>query len=257
MKYPGKRLPLVAANWKMNTLPGGAGALVEEYGDEMLCGNPELVVCPPFTHLAALGLTLGAAGCLGAQNCSEHLSGAFTSEISAAMLRDLGCRYVILGHSECRLRNPMESLRIPEKIAQALAHGLTPIYCCGEDLPIRQSGAELDFIARQLADDLPPELKLNSHKLVIAYEPVWAIGTGKHASPEMAQQMHVFIRSRLKDMMGIEAERTRILYGGSVQADNAAGFASQTDIDGVLVGGASLKPADFRAIFGAFAAKGQ
>ncbi|MCC6752659.1 MAG: triose-phosphate isomerase [Saprospiraceae bacterium] len=247
---------MVAANWKMNTLPGGAGTLVEAYGAEMLCGHPELVVCPPFTHLATLGPSLGNAGCLGAQNCSEHLSGAYTSEISAAMLRDLGCRYVILGHSECRLRNPMESLRMPEKMAQAIANGLTPIYCCGEDLPIRESGAELEFIARQLADDLPNELKLNAQNLVVAYEPVWAIGTGKHASPEMAQQMHVFIRSRLMDVMGIEAERTRILYGGSVQGNNAAGFASQPDIDGVLVGGASLKPADFRSIFEAFARKG-
>ena len=208
-----------------------------------------VVVCPPFTSLVpAAKLLTGTHIALGAQDMSPHAKGAYTGEIAAEMLLTVGATWVILGHSERRQYHAETDNLVNAKAKRALASGLTPIICVGETLQEREAGTTQAVIGRQVdgttagfgADDL--------RKLVIAYEPVWAIGTGRTATPQMAEDVHRFIRTRLVKIDRAAAENVPILYGGSVKADNAAGLLAQPDIDGALVGGASLKADEFIAI---------
>jgi triosephosphate isomerase (TIM) len=245
------RAAVVAGNWKMVTTPSEAVALVQAL-KPLVAGvsGVEVAVCPPFTNLVPVGQELkGSAIRLGGQNMHWEDEGAFTGEISAKMLLAAGCHFVILGHSERRQYFGETDEKINRKIRKALASGLFPIVCAGETLAERESGITEQVIRTQLegcfSGFTPEEMK----KMVVAYEPVWAIGTGKTATPEQAQDVHRFIRSRLSGAFGKDAaESIRIQYGGSVKADNAKALLSQPDIDGALVGGASLKADQFAAI---------
>jgi triosephosphate isomerase len=209
----------------------------------------EVAIAPPFTALSALADSLGGSGiALGAQNVHAEPQGAFTGEVSVAMLAELGCRYCIVGHSERRTLFGETDAFIAEKAAALLAAGLRPILCIGETLEQREAGRTHETLRRQLAGSLAKLAAESLPELVLAYEPVWAIGTGRTATPELAQEAHAFVRAWLRDRFGPPAEVARILYGGSMKPDNAAALLSQPDIDGGLVGGASLDPADFSAI---------
>ena len=211
--------------------------------------NVSLLVCPPFPYLASVASQLqGSAVELGAQNVSEHEAGAYTGEVAPAMLRDVGCRYVIVGHSERRALYGESSAQVAAKMAAALGAGLVPILCVGEMLEEREAGRTEAVVGEQLAAALERNGIAAFKGSVIAYEPVWAIGTGKTATPEQAQDVHRYIRSVLAEQDASVAETVQILYGGSVKGDNAAGLFAMPDIDGGLIGGASLKPADFLAI---------
>ena len=211
--------------------------------------NVSLLVCPPFPYLASVASQLqGSAVELGAQNVSEHEAGAYTGEVASRMLRDVGCRYVIVGHSERRALYGESSVQVAEKMAAALGAGLVPILCVGEMLEEREAGRTEEVVGKQLAAALERNGIAAFKGSVIAYEPVWAIGTGKTATPEQAQDVHRYIRSVLAEQDASVAETVQILYGGSVKGDNAAGLFARPDIDGGLIGGASLKPADFLAI---------
>ncbi|MDJ0871393.1 MAG: triose-phosphate isomerase [Gammaproteobacteria bacterium] len=211
--------------------------------------DTEVVVCPPFVYLETVSrLISGTSVVLGAQNVAKEDPGAFTGEIAAPMLRDFGCQYVIVGHSERRnLYGETDSL-VADKFARALQEGLKPILCVGELLEEREAGKEREVVARQVNAVIEKVGIAGVGKGVIAYEPVWAIGTGKTASPEQAQEAHAFIREQMASHDGTVAESTRILYGGSVNAGNIDGLVAAPDIDGGLIGGASLKPQDFLAI---------
>ncbi|MBF0108047.1 MAG: triose-phosphate isomerase [Magnetococcales bacterium] len=251
------RRGLVAGNWKMNglieaadTLVGGIlSGLSQREGKKNL---PEVLVCPPFTAIQSVGKRLaGSSVKLGGQNMSEHKPGAHTGEITGDMLTNIGCTYVILGHSERRSMYGETSDLVGRKMASAYRDGLTPIVCVGETLEERESGKTLDVIREQVSAVFPnlPADTAKRQQLVLAYEPVWAIGTGKTASPEQAQEVHAFIRKMLVDQLGQDtADKVRILYGGSVKPDNAAIIFSKPDVDGGLIGGAALKPGDFLAI---------
>jgi len=249
---------LVAGNWKMN----GAGAANEALVDGIIAGAPtsdsvELLVCPPFLYLSAVGSQLrGSAVSLGAQTVSEHESGAFTGEIAGSMLRESGCKYVIVGHSERRALMGETSDIVAAKFQAALDCGLQPILCVGETLEQREAGQTEAVIDAQLNAVLNSAGVDAFESAVIAYEPVWAIGTGMTASPEQAQDVHRHIRASLEARNERVAAKVKILYGGSVKGDNAAGLFSKPDIDGGLIGGASLKAADFLAIAAAAAALG-
>lgn len=241
----------VAGNWKMNTTLAEATALAGGLVKKLAALEAtDVAVCPPFVYLQAVRAALaGSRIALGAQNMFYEAKGAFTGEISGAMLKDVGCRYVILGHSERRhvLGESDETIRT--KIVKALADGLEVIFCVGELLAERQAGATMDVVGRQVKIGLEGVSKADMARLTVAYEPVWAIGTGVTASPEQAQEVHAMIRSLLGGLYGpATAESTRIQYGGSVTAANAQTLMSQPDIDGALVGGASLKIDDFAAI---------
>lgn len=218
--------------------------------------NVDVAVCPPSVYLHDVGAALrGSSICLGAQNMYYEKEGAFTGEISGAMLRDLTCRYVILGHSERRQFLGESDAIVNKKVFAALRAELTPIVCIGETLQERETGITKKVITEQLKGSLAKLSADEGKQLVIAYEPVWAIGTGKTATPEQAEEVHSQIRTLLNDFFGkTVAESIRIQYGGSVKADNAAELMSQPNIDGALVGGASLKAADFAAIVKAAAA---
>lgn len=241
---------LIAGNWKMNGVMAANASLVEA----VLAGMPEspcaVAMCVPAAYLAQVGgLLQGKAIALGAQDVSAHESGAFTGEVSAAMLRDLAVRYAIVGHSERRQYHGETDAVVAEKARQALAWGITPIVCVGETLAQRESGATEEVVRRQLA----AVIHVNGHcisEIVVAYEPVWAIGTGKTASAQQAQQVHAVLRAQLKAAT-TQPGRVHILYGGSMNAANAAQLLAEPDIDGGLIGGASLKPADFLAIIAA------
>ncbi|KPK12870.1 MAG: triosephosphate isomerase [Acidithiobacillales bacterium SG8_45] len=241
---------LVAGNWKMH----GDDASNRELVAGIIEGAPaadnvSLLVCPPFPYLASVASQLqGSVVELGAQNVSEHEAGAYTGEVAPAMLRDLGCRYVIVGHSERRALYGESSVQVAEKMAAALGAGLVPILCVGEMLEEREAGRTEEVVGKQLAAALERNGIAAFKGAVIAYEPVWAIGTGKTATPEQAQDVHRYIRSVLAEQDASVAETVQILYGGSVKGDNAAGLFAMPDIDGGLIGGASLKPADFLAI---------
>jgi triosephosphate isomerase len=255
------RTPIVAGNWKMNLDRAGSVALATAVaaGAERAAGV-ELVLCPPAVYLDAVGSALqltdgrGPSGIgLGGQNLWDQPSGAFTGEVSAGMLVDIGCRYVILGHSERRTLLGETDEMVSAKVKAALAAGLTPIVCVGEQLAEREAGRTHDVVSGQVRGSLAAVADADLPKLVIAYEPVWAIGTGKVATPEQAQEVHALIRGRLTERASGEvASRVRIQYGGSVKPDNAADLAAQPDIDGALVGGASLMADGFLAIAGAF-----
>ena len=241
---------LVAGNWKMHGSKEAVAALVEGVAAGMGGAmTTEVALCPPFVFLSQVGeLTAGAGIALGAQNVSEHDKGAYTGEISAQMLMDFGCTYAIVGHSERRAMYGESDDQVASKFHRARAGGLRPILCVGETLQERESNETQDVIARQLGAVLDT---LGAHGLseaVIAYEPVWAIGTGKTATPEMANDVHRFIRECLRVHCDEAASRTRILYGGSVKSSNAQALFAMSDIDGGLVGGASLQADEFLAI---------
>jgi triosephosphate isomerase len=238
------RTGLVAGNWKMHGSTASVRPLVSGIVEALGSIRCELLVCPPFPFIPmVLEQGAGTAMQVGGQNCSEYEQGAHTGEVSAEMLADLGCRWVILGHSERRQNAGETSELVAEKAGKARAAGLTPILCVGEMLDQRQAGNAEAVVTEQLK----PLIEGLTDTDVIAYEPVWAIGTGETATPEQAQAMHAAIRNFLAEKTNV-ADAVRILYGGSVKADNAQALFAQADIDGGLVGGASLKADDFIAI---------
>ena len=247
------RRPIVAGNWKMHGSRSENARLIEE----LLAGLParpaaSCVVCPPFVYLQEVGRLLrDSAVSLGGQDLCADTQGAFTGEVSAAMLKDVGCEYVIVGHSERRLLYRESDQLIARKFAAAHAKGLVPILCVGEQLADREAGRTGEVVARQL--DVVLELcgAASFEHGIIAYEPVWAIGTGRTASPEQAEVVHDFIRARIKARDARIAGATRILYGGSVKAGNAAELFAMPNVDGGLIGGASLKADEFLAILAA------
>ncbi|MBK7224802.1 MAG: triose-phosphate isomerase [Saprospiraceae bacterium] len=242
---------IVAANWKMNKLASQAKPFVSEILMSYIRKNADLVICPPYTHLPHLSANKIISGFyLGAQNISEFESGAYTGEISADMLLDVGCTHVIIGHSERRAMNPFENSMIPNKISFALSKGLKVIYCCGEPLENRINGNEKSYVHDQLTHDLYHLSDLS--QLIVAYEPIWAIGTGKTATSDQAEEMHLFIRKTLQSKFDKRSENLKILYGGSVKANNSIELCSKENIDGVLVGGASLIVDEFIGIVNSF-----
>ncbi len=248
------RTMLVVGNWKMHGSRASVEQLLSGLIPQLVEDSPvESAVCPAFVHLAqALRLCRDSALAVGAQDCSHMASGAYTGEIAADMLRDLGCDRVILGHSERRQYHAESDELVAAKLAAAVAAELQAIVCVGETREERESGEAQAVVASQLEGALVGQASLS--RLVIAYEPVWAIGTGLTASPQQAQEMHAFIRQRLDKLPALDAAATRILYGGSVKPDNAAELFAQADIDGALVGGASLDAEKFAAIIAAAAA---
>jgi triosephosphate isomerase len=245
------RRPFIAGNWKMNLNRASAVALAEGVAKraETLQGV-DLAVCPPSCYLDAVGRAIaGSKVALGAQNMYHEREGAFTGELSAAMLCDLGCKYVILGHSERRHILGETDAAVNRKVHAALAAGLLPILCVGETLAEREAGQTLQVIRRQFDGSLAGVSVQQMAQLVIAYEPVWAIGTGKVATPQQAEEVHLDLRKLLVDRYNQQvADTVRIQYGGSVKAENAAELLGQADIDGALVGGASLEAAQFMGI---------
>ena len=245
------RRKFIAGNWKMNaskaTAVELAKALVAQIGS---LEAVDLAVCPPFVYLEAVGKAVaGSRLALGAQDMFYEADGAFTGEISGAMLKDVGCRYAILGHSERRHVIGESDELINRKVLKALADGLGPIFCVGELLQEREAGATLEVVSRQVRIGMEGVSKAEASKVTVAYEPVWAIGTGKTATPAQAQEVHAMIRRLLERMYDAElAGKVRIQYGGSVKPSNAAELLHQGDVDGALVGGASLKAADFVGI---------
>ncbi len=241
---------LVAGNWKMNGDSAANAALVESIvAGQPSAANVDMLVCPPFPYLAAVAAAVAESRVeLGAQNVSQHEKGAYTGEVSAAMLADLGCRFVIVGHSERRALYGETSAIVAAKFSAVLKAGLTPILCVGETLDDREAGNTEAVVDEQLDAVLAESGAEGISQAVVAYEPVWAIGTGKTATPEQAQDVHRHLRSRIAAHDAGVAASTQILYGGSVNGDNAEGLFSMPDIDGGLVGGASLKAADFLAI---------
>ena len=253
------RKNIVAGNWKMNTTLQDGQALISEIvhmvQDEVTGSAVEVVVCPPFPFLSAIGKQLPAGGRfhLGAQNCHQKESGAFTGEVSAKMLQSVGCEYVILGHSERRQYFREDDELLSQKLKAALAAGLKPIFCVGESLETREQDETFSFISKQLQDGLFHLSNEEFDQVVVAYEPIWAIGTGKTATSAQAQEVHAFIREQIARAYDAEAAlNTSILYGGSANAQNARELFSQPDVDGGLIGGASLKSRDFTEIIKSF-----
>jgi triosephosphate isomerase (TIM) len=245
-----KRKPFIAGNWKMNLDVEESVALVKAIAADLQgLEGVDVLVAPPFTNLHAVREAIGKAPIfLGAQNMHWELSGAYTGEVSGKMLLEAGCSHVILGHSERRTLFHETDEVINLKAKTADESGLIPILCVGETLEEREAEKTFGVVTKQLDDSMQSfrEQKRLPENLVLAYEPVWAIGTGKTASPEQAQEVHRFIRDRLERNFGSEAaSRTRILYGGSVKPENVAALMSKPDIDGALVGGASLKAGSF------------
>lgn len=242
------RQSLVIANWKLNGNLTLVDAMVDSLAQESQVYMARIVICPPAPYLSALQQKVKAQTGLklyvGAQNCSEQDSGAFTGEIAPSMLREVGCDYVIIGHSERRSLYAESDTLIAQKVALAQKAGLTPVLCVGESLQQREQGQTINVVTEQIKAVLG---SVDLNKLVIAYEPVWAIGTGKTATPEQAQEVHQAIRDFLK-AFAAEGEEVPLLYGGSVKADNAEVLFAQQDIDGGLIGGASLDTEQFRAI---------
>jgi triosephosphate isomerase len=242
------RVPLIAGNWKMHCTRSEAAALVQGIKSGVAgIADREVLVAPPYTALETVAHILGGSKVLIAgQDAHPEPKGAFTGEVSAAMLRDVGCTHVIIGHSERRQFFGETDETVAQKVGGAQAHGLVPIVCVGEMLAQRESGETLAVIERQLRRGLLGRDAAAIRTLVIAYEPVWAIGTGKVATPEQAQEVHAFIRRTLAELGGKEAEQAcRVLYGGSVKPDNIDELMRQPDIDGALVGGASLQVESF------------
>jgi triosephosphate isomerase len=245
------RRKFVAGNWKMNKTAEEGAALARELVKSLAdFGKADAALCPPFTALAAVGAELsGSHLALGAQNMHGEKSGAFTGEISAGMLVAAGCKHVILGHSERRGLFGETDEAVNRKLGAALAAGLAPIVCVGEVLAEREAGRTLEVVSGQVRKSLANLDARDMLRVTLAYEPVWAIGTGRNATPEQAQEVHAAIRGLLAELFGrASAEAVRIQYGGSVNAANAKSILSMPDVDGALVGGASLKAADFAAI---------
>lgn len=250
-----KRQQIVAGNWKMNNDLEAGKALAEAVAAEMPNTDVVLILGTPYVHLTAVKDIVKDTEnlYLSAQNCHQEESGPYTGEISAGMLSSVGADYVILGHSERREYFGEDEALLAKKIDAALAHGLIPIFCCGEKLEVREAGGHVALVRDQLAGSVFHLSREAFGKIVIAYEPVWAIGTGRTASPEQAQEMHAAIRQMISDQYGEEiAGATPILYGGSCKPGNAKEIFGQADVDGGLIGGASLKAEDFLAIAGSF-----
>ena len=249
------RKNIVAGNWKMNkTLQEGI-ALAKELNETLANEKPncDVIICTPFIHLASVTPLVDAAKIgVGAENCADKESGAYTGEVSAAMVASTGAKYVILGHSERRAYYGETVAILEEKVKLALANGLTPIFCIGEVLEEREANKQNEVVAAQLASVFSLSAE-DFSKIILAYEPVWAIGTGKTATADQAEEMLAYIRSTVADKYGKDAaEDTTILYGGSCKASNAPELFSKPDIDGGLIGGASLKTADFKGIIDAW-----
>ncbi len=252
------RRKIAAGNWKMNlNLEGGkqlASEVVNMVADEV-SGDVDVILIPPFTHLTTVKSLIGASKKvkLGAQNCHVEASGAYTGEISLEMLKSVGVEYVVIGHSERREYFGEDNALLAAKTKKVLEAGLIPIYCCGEKLEVREADKHLDLNKKQIEEGLFGLSKEEISKVVIAYEPVWAIGTGVTASSDQAQEMHAFIRGVIAAKYDqATADGISILYGGSVKPDNAKDIFSKADVDGGLVGGASLKSRDFTDIAKAF-----
>ena len=243
------RKKIVAGNWKMNTtVPEGvelAKAVVEK--SAQLPENVGPIVAPPFTHLASVASVLkGSKVQLSAQNCADHEKGAYTGEVSVSMLASVGCQWTILGHSERRQYYGETDEKLVEKVKLALAGGLGVILCVGENLDQREAGKHFDVVTDQIKNVLYNFTADDMKKIIVAYEPVWAIGTGKTATAEQAEEIHACIRKVLADKFGAQvADDTTILYGGSCKPSNAKELFAQKDIDGGLIGGAALKADDF------------
>ncbi len=246
-----QRRPLMAANWKMyKTIPQAEAFLKEFLPAVANVNDVDVVLCPAMVALAPVSQLLsGTQVALGAQNMNENEEGAFTGEISGAMLTSVGCKYVIIGHSERRQFFGETDASVNKKILAALKHNLVPIVCVGETLAERDANQTLQVVGRQVRAGLANIPSAETKKLVIAYEPVWAIGTGRTATPAQAQEVHLAIRDILKDQYGsLTSLAIRILYGGSVKPENIAELMACEDIDGGLIGGASLKPDSFGSI---------
>ena len=244
------RQPLVAGNWKMNGSLDSVTALVEGIKSGLdSVSTAEMAVCPPYVYIPTVATLIGGARIsLGAQDVSDQEAGAYTGEVAPGMLTDVGCKYAIVGHSERRSIYGESDAFTASKFAAARKTGLVPILCVGELLEEREQGITEQVVSRQLDAVIDLEGVGALADAVIAYEPVWAIGTGKTASPDQAQDVHAFIRGKLAALDAAVADNVRILYGGSMNAANAAELLSMADIDGGLIGGASLKAADFLAI---------
>jgi len=243
------RIPVIAGNWKMYKTARQAAETIRVLAD-LVRGvhGVEVVICPPFTALsAAVKAAEGSSVAIGAQDCYWEAEGAFTGEVAVPMITDLGCSYCLVGHSERRQFFGETDATVDKKVAAVLAHGLTCIACVGETLQEREAGQTFGVLERQVRQGLTRHLA--SPRLVIAYEPVWAIGTGKTATPPQAQEAHAFIRGVVEKAANpAAAQALRILYGGSVKPDNIATLMAQPDLDGGLVGGASLDAASFSKI---------
>ncbi len=244
------RRPIQAANWKMHKTRDEAVAFVEDFLPRVKdARDVDVVLAVPFTALDCVGRGLsGSAVALAAQNVNPEEKGAFTGEISPGMLVDLGCSWAIVGHSERRSLYGENDELIARKALTLLSHDILPIVCVGESLDERESGRTFQVLASQLEGSLARIPKARAAEIVVAYEPVWAIGTGRTATPEIAQATHAFVRERLGALFGPAAEKIRIQYGGSVKPENVYALMQQPDIDGALVGGASLDPEAFSRI---------
>lgn len=243
------RRPIFAANWKMQKSVGEALAFAEDFLPRVKNAKADVVLAPPATALHALGQALnGSDVALAAQNVHPEPKGAFTGELSPDMLVDVGCRYAIVGHSERRTLFGESDEFVAAKAEALLARNILPIVCCGESLEQREAKQTFEFVAGQLRQSLAKIDKARAAEIVVAYEPIWAIGTGETATPQMAQEVHAMIRGVLGELFAAEGEAIRIQYGGSVKPANVAELMSQADIDGALVGGASLEPESFSQI---------
>jgi len=243
------RRPVVAGNWKMHGSRAENAQLVRELTESDGGGLIDVIVCPPFVYLWEVSRLLRESSmAVGAQDVCAEAPGAFTGEVAAAMLRDVGCRYALVGHSERRALFGEDDQLVARKFVAAGREGLVPVLCVGETLAERERGVTDEVVARQIDAVLAVTGPAGFAEALVAYEPVWAIGTGKNATPGQAQEVHAFIRGRLAERDATIAASLRILYGGSVKAANARELFSQPDVDGGLVGGASLKADEFRKI---------
>ncbi len=250
------RKNIVAGNWKMNTTLQEGVLLATGVNNALKGANPkcDVIIAVPFTHLAPIAAVIdqNILG-LGAENCADHKSGAYTGEVSASMVASTGAKYVILGHSERRQYYGETSETLKEKVALAFANGLTPIFCIGEVLEERENGTYLEVVKGQIESALFHLSAEDFGKIILAYEPVWAIGTGKTATDDQAQEMHAYIRNVIAEKYGKQvAEDCSILYGGSCKPTNAAALFAKPDVDGGLIGGASLDVESFMGIVNAF-----
>lgn len=248
------RQKIVAGNWKMNTTlhQGLELARAVEAASSKKNSDALVIIAPPFTHLAKVSEVISEVR-LSAQNCANKAGGAYTGEVSPEMVLSTGAEYVILGHSERRSYYGEDDQLLNEKVKLALEKGLSPIFCCGELLEEREAGKLFDVIRQQVTVGLSGLAEEDMQKVIIAYEPVWAIGTGVTASPDQAQEMHKFIRDLLREIFGDQiADKTSLLYGGSCKPSNAKELFANPDVDGGLIGGASLKAEDFIQIVNAF-----
>ncbi len=250
------RKKIVAGNWKMNTTLAEGVGLAKDVKEALSRVEPkcDVVICVPFTHLAPVADAInGSALGLGAENCADKAKGAYTGEVSASMVASTGAQYVILGHSERRQYYGETSATLRDKVALALENQLTPIFCIGEVLEQRENGSYLDVVKTQIEEGLFNLSAEEFGKIILAYEPVWAIGTGKTATDDQAQEMHAHIRSVIAGKYGQEvADNTSILYGGSCKPSNAPALFAKPDVDGGLIGGAALDAESFIGIVTAF-----